>query len=184
MRLLHGVGAGLLGGLCAVALGCGSSGASLLGSEQASGLKDTLAEVRAAVDERSCSKASARLTQLKSEVGNLGGQVDRELRVRLREEINDKLGPAVTKECDDPVTETTPTVTETTPTGPTGPTETGTDTTPTTPTTDTDTTPPQTDTSETIPETPTIPDPTTDTTPTVPDPTQDPGGISPDDLEP
>ncbi len=181
MKLHHGVGAGLLGALCAVALGCGSSSSSLLESSQAAGLKDTLGEVRSAVDGRNCGRASARLRQLRSEVGDLGGGVDRELRQRLREEINDKLAPAVTKECDDSLQETIETTTTPAPTGPTGPVETE-------PapeeTTETEETPPP-GTTEEIP-TPDLPETETGTvpTPTVPDPTDDPGGISPDDLQP
>lgn len=166
---------GLLSAISAVAVGCGSSGGStLLREADAAGLKDTLGQVRAAVDAGDCSKAGARLTELRSDVGNLPGSVDRELRRRLREEIVGKLKPAVERECDAPKTEALPTVTTEAPAGPTEPA-------PSKPTvTKTTTTPPPTDTAEptvTIPPPSDTTPPPTDTTPTPEVPKADPGGF-------
>lgn len=117
---VRAAGPALVALLAALAVGCGSDSA-LLRDTEASGLKDTLQQVRSAVDARDCAAASARLRELRSDVGNLPGSVDRRLRVRLREEIVDKLAPAVAKECDDAKTETLKTTTTPAPTGPTGP---------------------------------------------------------------
>ena len=169
---VRAVAAGLLGAIGLVGTGCGGDSSKLLRDADAAGLKSTLEEVRQAVDERQPSVCTARLRELRSQVGNLPSTVDRELRVRLREEIVDKLTPAVQDECDDPKTETQPTVTEPAPTGPTGPA--------------TEDPPPETETTETTPpptetQPPVTPDPDT-TTPTEPppvDPTRDPGGFGP-----
>ena len=168
--------ASLLGVLSAVAVGCGNEPA-LLGASDAAGLKDTLSQVRSAVDGRDCSLARARLRELRSEVGNLPGSVNRELRVSLRQEIVTKLAPAVRDECDAPKTENVPTTTEPAPTGPTGPA----DPKPTEPTVTTETTeepPPPEDTTETTPAPPVDPGTTTPGPQPVPqDPTRDPGGF-------
>lgn len=157
--------------LSALALGCGSDSA-LLRQADAAGLKDTLGQVRSAVDARDCSVAAARLKELRSDVGNLGPPVDRELRVRLREEIVTKLAPAVEDECDTPKTETQPTVTSQAPTGPTEPA-------PPEPTvTETTTTPPPTGTVETTPPPsvePSTPTPAPGPPSEIPPP--DPGGF-------
>jgi len=169
MRGVGSLTAGLLGVAGAVAVGCGGSDSALLGDADAAGLKDTLTQVRSAVDGGDCSAASARLLELRSDVGNLPGSVDRELRVRLRQEIVNKLTPAVEDECDDPKTETLPTTTEPAPTGPTGPVAPE-----PTETTETTETPPPEDTTETT--TPVDPD-TTAPQPPPEDPTRDPGGF-------
>lgn len=174
------VTAGVLGVLSAVAVGCGSDSA-LLRQDDAAGLKDTLEQVRSAVDDRDCSLADARLTELRSDVGNLPGTVDRRLRVRLREEIVDKLAPAIEEECDSPRTEAQPTVTTEAPTGPTGPPPTEPE--PTTPP-PTETTPPPTEPTQTTPPPadpeapPLVPDPDPQ------DPTRDPGGFGEDSKGP
>lgn len=121
MRPIPALCAAVLGVLCALALGCGDSGKRLLAGTDASGLKGSLAQVRSAVDARDCSRASQALRQLRGEVGALPGTVDRGLRQRLRQEINDKLVPQVQNECGATKQETQPTVTEQAPTGPTGP---------------------------------------------------------------
>ena len=167
VRAPGAVGAGLLGVLSAVALGCGSDSA-LLGQPDAAGLKDSLEQVRSAVDARDCSLADARLKELRSDVGNLPGTVDRELRVRLREEIVGKLVPAVEDECDNPKSEAQPTVTTRAPTGPTGPATP--DPEPSTETTET--TPPSTVTTETDESPVPPPDEGGATTP-APDPPQE-----------
>ncbi|MDQ3632807.1 MAG: hypothetical protein M3417_16355 [Actinomycetota bacterium] len=175
MRAHGAATAGLLGVLSAVALGCGSD-TTLLGQVDAAGLKDTLEQVRSAVDARDCSLADARLRELRSDVGNLPGTVDRELRVRLREEVVDKLAPAVEDECDSPKTEAQPTVTEEVPTAP-APTEPEPTTPP--PTEETETTPPPTLPTETTPpdDSP-VPPPVPGPVPE--DPTRDPGGFGED----
>jgi len=174
VRAVGSVTAGLLGVLSAVAVGCGGSDSALLGDADAAGLKDTLTQVRSAVDDRDCSVASARLRELRSDVGNLPGSVDRRLRVRLRQEIVYKLAPAVEDECDAPRTDTLPTTTERAPTGPTGPvTPEPTETTDTT-----ETTAPPEDTTETTPPPPVDPGTTTPGPEPAPDdPTRDPGGF-------
>lgn len=170
-RIAAWVAAAALGALSALAVGCGSSSA-LLPADEAASLKDSLQLVRAAVDDRNCSAARSRLTNLRSKVGNLEPPVDRKLRVRLREEINGKLAPAVDAECAATKTEAVPTVaTPAAPTGPSGPTETEPDP-PTQSTGTTETTPPPTGTTETTETTPVPPVPE----PLPPDPgTEDPG---------
>jgi len=171
------VAAGLLGALSAVALGCGSDSA-LLRQAEAAGLKDTLEQVRSAVDARDCSAATARLRELRSDVGNLPGSVDRGLRVRLREEIVGKLGPAVREECDAAKTETQPTVTESAPTGPTAPVAPEPEPEPEpqpTATSETTPPPPPTETTPPLPEDPGPTPPGPDAAPE--DPTRDPGGF-------
>ncbi len=155
--------AGLLVAICALAAGCGAGSSKLLDGTQAAGLKDNLEQVRSAVDARDCSAAAARLLELRSGVGNLPGTVDRQLRVRLREEIVGKLAPAVKEQCDDSKTEATPTVTEPAPTAPVEPSTPEPAPTTSTTTPPTETTPPPTDTS-TTPPVPGAPDPV------VPDP--------------
>lgn len=168
--------AGLLGVLSAVAVGCGSE-SRLLSQTDAAGLKDTLQQVRSAVDAGDCSLARARLRELLSQRGNLPGSVDRRLRVNLREEIVGKLTPAVENECDAPKTEKVPTTTEPAPAGPTGPTgPTVREPTPTPSTQSTKTTTPPTDTTRTTPTPPVDPG-TSDPQPPPSDPTRDPGGF-------
>ena len=176
VRAPGSVSAGLLGVLSAVALGCGSDSA-LLSQADAADLKSTLEQIRDDVDARDCSAARANLRELRAEVGNLPGTVDRQLRVRLREEIVEKLDPAVADECDKPKTEALPTVTTPAPTGPTGPATT--DEEPTTPTQETETTPPSTIPTETSPppEEPVVPPPVEDAPK---DPTKQPGGFGED----
>ena len=173
MRGVGSLTAGLLGVAGAVAVGCGGSDSALLGDADAAGLKDTLTEVRSAVDDGDCSLADARLLELRSDVGNLPGSVDRELRVRLRQEIVNKLTPAVEDECDDPKTEKLPTTTEPAPTGPTGPVVPEPPTEPTETTETTETPPPETTTETTTPVDPE----TTAPQPPPEDPTRDPGGF-------
>ncbi len=174
VRAVGSVTAGLLGVLSAVAVGCGGgSDSALLGDADAAGLKDTLVQVRSAVDAGDCSVASARLRELRSDVGNLPGRVDRELRVRLRQEIVNKLVPAVEDECDAPKTETLDTTTEPAPTGPTGPV--APEPTETTQPTETTETPAPEDTTETT--TPPVDPGTTAPKPPTADPTRDPGGF-------
>jgi cell division septation protein DedD len=157
--------AGLLGVLCAVALGCGQSSSKLLSATDAQSLKQTLGQVREAVDAGDCATTTARLRRLKGLVGRLPGSVDRGLRQNLREEIDGKLAVQARAECAQSKTTTTPTITSVTPTTPTttAPT-TSTQTTPTaTDTTPTDTTP--TDTTSTPTDTTSVP---TDTAPPLP----------------
>lgn len=156
--------------------GCGDSGANLLSSADAGSLKDTLGEVRQAVDDRDVAACRARIRQLRGEIGNLPGTVDRELRQRLREEVVTKLEPEVTKECAAPKTEQLPTVTSPTPTVPSVPATTT--QAPPTPTT----TAPPTDTTGTVPDTTStaIP-PTATAAPEEPvEPDDGTGGVSPD----
>ena len=124
--------------------------------------------MRSAVDARDCDAATARLRELRSSVSDLDGSVDRRLRVRLGDEIDGKLAPAVQQECDDPRTEAVPTTTTETPTEPTEPEP--------EPTPSTETEPP--------PETPTdtVPVPPTETAPPPEEPAPeapvpDPGGF-------
>jgi hypothetical protein len=176
VRAVGSVTAGLLGVLSAVAVGCGGSDSALLSQTDAAGLKDTLQQLRSAVDARDCSAATARLRELRSQRGNLPGTVDRELRVRLREEITNKLAPAVEAECDAPETVTQPTTTEPAPTGPTGPV--APEPTEPTQTTETTETSPPDDTTETTPTPPVDPGTTTPGSEPKPvDPTRDPGGF-------
>lgn len=173
VRPVGSLTAGLLGVVGAFAIGCGND-STLLSDTQAAGLKDTLEQVRGAVDARDCLAANARLKELKGDVGNLPGTVDRELRVRLREEINGKLAPRVEDECNDDKTETVPTTTTPAPTGPTGSTAPEPDETGTTETTP----PPDTGTTGTVPPpAPEVPD--TTPAPGVPDPgaPEDSGGF-------
>ncbi len=171
VRAVGWVVAGLLGVLSAVAIGCGSE-SRLLSQTDAAALKDTLQQVRAAVDAGDCSVARARLRELRRQRSNLPGSVDRELRVNLREEIDNKLVPAAEDECDAQKTVKIPTVTEPAPTGPTGPTVRE----PTPSTQSTKTTPPPTDTTRTTPTPPVDPG-TTNPQPPPSDPTRDPGGF-------
>lgn len=145
--------AGALGGLCAVAIGCGGT-SKLLTSSDADALKQSLTQVRQAVGARDCATAAARLKRLQGQVRTLSGTVDRGLRRNLREEIDAKLAPQVGAECDAPLTTTTPTFTTTTPTQPPPTTE------------PTSTTPPPTQPTDTTPTTPT----TTTPTETIPPP--------------
>lgn len=175
MRPVGSLTAGLLGVLSAVALGCGDD-STLLSAADAAGLKDTLEQVRGAVDERNCAAATARLSELRSDVVNLDGSVDRQLRVRLREEVDGTLKTAVEEQCDSPRTETVPTTTTPAPTGPTGPTE---EEPPPTESTDSaEEPPPPAETTETIPA-PTAPEPSVPA-PAPDDPSQDPGGFGED----
>ncbi len=160
--------------VAAFAAGCGSGGSSrLLRDSEAAGLKQTLDQVRSAVAARNVGACAARVRQLRAEISNLPDRVDRRLRARLRDEVAGKLAPQVTRECDDPLVETQPTVTTPAPTGPSGPTappedqddQTQTQTTPSVP-------------SATVP-TPSVPE---DTTPTLPsDPGDGSGGFGDDD---
>ena len=120
VRAARRLTAGLVGVLSAAALGCGSD-SQLLRDAQSAGLKDALEEVRSAVEGRDCDRARDGIKRLRAEIGALGGDVDRGLRQRLREDVVTKLAPAVDEECDDPLTETIPTTTTEAPTGPTGP---------------------------------------------------------------
>lgn len=164
-RAVAGLSAVALGVLCALALGCGSSGSAseLLRDTEAAELKDALAAVRQAVDDRDVGGCAADLRALRSKVENLP-DARRALRTRLEEEIKDKLAPQVRNECDDPKTEKIPTTTEEAPTESTEPTE---ETPPPPP-------PPESTTSE-------VPPPPTTPTPTQPDPGTDPGGAAPPD---
>jgi hypothetical protein len=104
------------------AAGCGSgSSSSLLRDTEAAGLKETLDEIRDAVEARNVGACAARVRELRRQVVNLKPPVDRGLRQRLREEVDDKLIPQVADECDDPKTETLQTTTTPAPTGPTEP---------------------------------------------------------------
>lgn len=174
--ILRGLAALLLGALCAVVVGCGSSGSSpeLLRGAEAAGLKDKLEAVQQAVADRNVGACAARLQELQSSVSNLPDARSK-LRTRLREEITDKLVPATENECDAPLTETIPTTTEPPPTA--TPTTQSTDTTPPTDSTVTTDAVPPPDTTTTPPTAPntdpggaTIPDPSTGS---------DPGGFGP-----
>ena len=158
----------IAGLLSAAVLGCGSE-STLLADTDAAGLKDRLEQVRSAVDARDCDAATARLRELRSSVSDLDGSVDRRLRVRLGDEIDGKLAPAVQAECDDSKTEAVPTTTTEAPTEPTEPIEPD-------PTPSTETEPP--------PETPTVtvPVPPAETEPPPAEPAPeapvpDPGGF-------
>ncbi len=160
-RVSVGLTALVLGVLCALALGCGSSGGSskeLLGSAEAAGLKSELDAVREAVDARDVGACLSTLQALQSKVANLP-DARAKVRARLREEIDSKLTPQAKTECEESKTETLETQTETVPEPPTQSTETKTTPTPTTTTSE-------------------VPTPTT---PTEPDPATDPGGASPAD---
>ena len=144
--------AGLLGVLCAVAVGCGQGSSKLLAATDAQSLKQTLAQVRDAVVARDCATTTLRLRRLKGLVGQLPGSVDRGLRQNLREEIDGKLAVQARAECAQSQTTTTPTITSVTPTAPTTSaptTSTATPPTDTAPTTPTGTTPTTTDTTPT-----------------------------------
>lgn len=162
----------LAGLLSALVLGCGGNGSKLLSATDAAGLKDTLGQVRSAVSARDCQAATARLRELRSDVSNLDGSVDRRLRIRLREEIVGKLAPAVASECDDSKTETVPTTTTPAPTTPTEPTTP--EPTPSTPSTET--TPPPEPPADTVPVPPAETTPPTTPAPAAPAP--DPGGAN------
>lgn len=165
--IARGIAATLLGVLCALVVGCGSSGSSsgLLRSADASGLKASLDQVQQAVDARDVGACAARLQALRSKVSNLPSSVDASLRTRLRQEITGKLAPKVASECSQPKQENLPTVTEQVPTTTAAPTQ----------TTPPPTTPTTTSTTETTPPPATT---TTDTTPT------DPGGAAPPETNP
>ncbi len=156
-----GLSAMILGVLCALALGCGSSQGSskeLLGSAEAAGLKSELDAVRQAVDDRDVGACMSTLQALQSKVANLP-DARAKVRTRLKEEIDGKLVPEATSACAESKTETLETQTETVPDEPTQPTE-------TTPP------PPPAETTSEVP----APEP-----PAEPDPGTDPGGASPPD---
>lgn len=160
-RASAGLGALVLGVLCALALGCGSSGGSskeLLGTAEAAGLKSELDAVRQAVDDRDVGACLSTLQALQSKVANLP-DARAKVRSRLREEIERKLTPQVTDECEEAKTETLETQTETIPEEPTPPVE-------------TEPAPPPAETTSEVP----TPEP-----PPAPDPEPDPGGASPTD---
>ncbi|MBA2347506.1 MAG: hypothetical protein H0V81_04355 [Solirubrobacterales bacterium] len=172
-RTAAGVTALVLGVLCALALGCGSSGGSsaeLLRTAEAAGLKTELDAVRQAVEDRDVGACLSTLQALQSKVANLP-DARAKIRTRLQQEIERKLVPEATSACEEPKTETLETTTETVPTESTETPE----TTPPPP-------PPET-TSEVPPPTPpTEPDPGTDpggATPTDPGSGSDPGGFGP-----
>jgi hypothetical protein len=109
--------------LAALATGCGGDASTLLRDADAAGLKESLGQVRRAVAARDVSACARTVRELRQQVVTLRPPIDRELRRRLREEIDTKLIPEVEDECDDPKTETLQTTTTPAPTGPTGPAE-------------------------------------------------------------
>lgn len=161
-RASAGASALVLGVLCALALGCGSSGGTskeLLGTAEAAGLKSELDAVRQAADDRDAGACLSTLRALQSKVANLP-DARTKVRTRLQEEIERKLAPQVKSECEKSKTETLETQTQEVPAEPVQPTE----TTPPPPPTET--------TSEVPPPEPPTPEP---------DPGTDPGGASPPD---
>ena len=161
LRATTGLSAVILGVLCALALGCGSSQGSskeLLRTAEAAGLKSELDAVRQAVDDRDPGACLSTIQALQSKVANLP-DARAKVRTRLQEEISSKLEPQATTECEKSKTETLETQTETVPDEPTPPTETA-------------TTPPPAETTSEVPS----PEP-----PPEPDPGTDPGGASPTD---
>jgi hypothetical protein len=163
--ILRGISALLLGVLCALVVGCGSSGSSaeLLRGTEASGLKQKLDAVRQAVADRNVGACAARLRELQSSVSNLPPARSK-LRTRLQQEISDKLVPATENECNAPLTQTLQTTTVPPPTQ-------------STQSTDTTAPPPaSTATTDAVPPPDTTTTPTTPTAPTTPPP--DPGGAT------
>ncbi len=166
-----GLGALMLGLLCALALGCGSSGGSskeLLGPAEAAGLKSELDAVRQAVADRDVGACLSTIQALQSKVANLPDARDK-VRTRLKEEIDRKLVPQAKSECEKAKTETLETQTETVPDPPT-------------PSTESTPPPPPAETTSEVPPpaTPTEPVPPTDpggATPTDPGSGADPGGF-------
>jgi hypothetical protein len=143
----------------ALVVGCGSDRSNLIPPQSASSLRDSLAQVKAAVDGGDCTGADNALNDARARADRLPNTVDRRLRQRINEGLR-TLRTTVPRDCaahqtqTTITTDTTPTTTQTTPT----------DTTPTTTeTTPTDTTP---TTTEPTPTTTEPAPPTTDTTPT------------------
>lgn len=160
----------LLGLGCALAVGCGST-ASLLPRTDAASLEQTLTQVDRAVAARDCDVTETTLARLQRLVADLPPSVDRGLRTRLAEEIDDKLAVQARSECGDAVTDVIPTTTTPVPTTPST----------TSPTPSTSTEPPATEPPATEPPA-TEPPATTPSVPAVPDPGADgdSGGSAPD----
>jgi hypothetical protein len=140
-----------LGVAAAVAVGCGGSDANLIPSDDASRLKDRIAEVRDAIEAGDCARAEAAVERAIGSARLVDPDVDRRLRMRINQGLR-ALRDRVPTACRETQTETVtvptttePTTTETTPTTtPTTTTPPETTPTTTTPTTPTETTPPAT----------------------------------------
>ncbi|HEU4973963.1 MAG TPA: hypothetical protein VFT50_02645 [Baekduia sp.] len=156
----------LLAGVAAsVALGCGDR-SNLIPVNDAGTLKDQLAAVQDAVDAGDCAAAEAALNRADASAQQLPRSVDRRLRRRIADGLQ-QLHQVVPTDCQQTETTTTETTPETVPTETTPP-----------ETVTTETLPPET-TTTTVPTTPTT-TPTTPTTPTETTPTETTPGASPE----
>jgi hypothetical protein len=169
----------LCGFLAAAAIGCGADRSNLIPGDDASSLKNQLAEIKSQIDAGECDGLADKVKAFHDDATSLDPSVDKRLRTRLRQGAN-SLEEHALQDCQaakaQTQTQTTDTTTETTP-AETVPTDTTTTTAPpettTTPPAETTTTPPA-DTTTTPPA---------DTT-TIPPPSEDNGGTPGEDQLP
>jgi hypothetical protein len=143
--VLRGMLAGLLGGLAAVLVSCGSSGAGLIPVSDAGPLQSDFEAIAAAAQDGngSCAATEAAIAKTERDFRTLPGNIDNGLRTTLRQGIANLRARALVA-CTQPlpqatVTSSTTKSTQTTPSTSTTPTTTQTTPTDTTPTTTTTT---------------------------------------------
>src|SRR3954453_13049779 len=91
-------------------LGCGSGGnrSKLLPQSDDTAIKDHVAKVGTAADERQCGRVTFWMGQLRTDLAGLPKAVAPDLRRRLPQGVFDKLVPAARRECDAAQTDTVP----------------------------------------------------------------------------